>query len=91
VANQTIAVSAPGARPIFERWLARGDAIAVFRNHDLGHPQVGHTLFVPLDSEERGQVEVGRTRAPDGNHGLGWRYLLDRIETDLDTFTFEEE
>ena len=87
----TIAVTASGARAIFARWLARGDAIAVFSNHDLGHPQVGHTLFLPLDAEERGRVEIGRTRAPDGTHGLGWRYLLETVTTDLGAFSFEEE
>lgn len=88
--TKVITVEAPGARSIFERWIARGDSIGVFRNHDLSHPAVGHTLFLPLDAEDIDKVQIGKTHAPDGQHGLGWRYLLDSIETSLDAFEFVE-
>jgi hypothetical protein len=88
--EKTITVTAPEAREKFKEWVERGDAIAVFQNADLSHRNLGHRVFLPLDPEEQGKVEVGSTRAPDGLHGLGWRYLLERVTTDLSIFEFDE-
>lgn len=50
-------------------WLARGDGIAVYRNEDLGHPEVGHIQFASYGSKramlETGQVHV-RNDSADG-------------------------
>ena len=83
-----IQVDAAGARETFAAWLARGDAIVMFQNADLSHPNVGHRIFLPLSIEEVARVEVGVTRAPDGAHGLGWRYVLEGIERGLEGFSF---
>ena len=47
---------------------------AAYENHDLGHSQVGHTIFLAIGSENTFK-EVPK-RAPDGNHGFGWRYAF---------------
>ena len=54
---------------------ARGGTWAAYQNHDLGHPKLGHIVFL--------QVGPGCTfsappeRAPDCDQwGMGWRYLL---------------
>jgi hypothetical protein len=85
---KTIEVSADNAEAIFKRRLKAGRSIAVFINLDLGHPALGHAIFLPLDPDEISAVEVGKTRAPDTSAGLGWRYLLDSIHTTIDAFRF---
>ena len=86
--SELIKVEAPGARGAFQRWLDRGDAVGVFTNQDLGHPELGHMLFIPLDPGEQLKLEPGKAHAPDGRHGLGWRYLLTSVERSLDAFAF---
>jgi len=87
--TQKVPVEAPNARSAFERWLARGDAIGVFTNHDLGSRDVGRAVFIPLDADEVRRLPIGKAHAPDSStYGLGWRYLLDRVETSLDAFDF---
>ena len=88
--TDTITVDAPGARETFLRWLARGDTIGVFQNVDLGHHDMGRRVFIPLGPTEQA-LPIGKAHAPDGHHGLGWRYLLERIEYSLARFTFEGE
>ena len=81
-------VNAPGAKAKFEEWIERGDAIGVFVNQDLGHLQVGHTIFMPIDyGEGRAGLKAG-IHAPDGDHGLGWRYKLMTVTKGLGMFEF---
>lgn len=86
--SDKIEVENDAAEDAFERWIARGDAIGVFRNHDLGSFNCGHRIFLPLTPEEQGTVEISKTRAPDGPYGLGWRYLLDSVHTNIERFEF---
>lgn len=68
---------ADGGPHIHEAQLAtmreRGGKWAAYQNHDMGHSELGLLVFL--------QYGEGRThatppeRAPDGPHGLGWRYL----------------
>ena len=86
-----VVVTAPGAKATFQRWIARGDAVGVFSNHDLGHRECGRLVFIPLDAEEQNHLPVGKAHAPDNaSWGLGWRYLLDEIVTDISRFQFAE-
>ncbi len=79
-AKKKVECSVPGAQATMEGWLARGDSIGVFRNHDLSHSCVGRSVFLPLTPDECEHVAIGQTRAPDSSsYGLGWRYLLDAI------------
>ncbi len=86
-----IKVDAPTARAAFALWLSRGDAVAVFENADLCHPDQGRLIFTPVTQAEQAAVKVGVTRAPDGRaYGLGWRYILKSIETTIHSFEFVE-
>lgn len=86
-----IIVEAPSAQSAMERWIARGDAIGVFSNHDLSSANVGHKVFLPITNAERSSCIIGKTRAPDHHsYGLGWRYLLDEIATSIDRFEFRK-
>jgi hypothetical protein len=59
------------------RWLSDGTTfVAIFKNHDLGHPYVGERVGMPFDMAQWDQLEIGKTRAPDSNRGMGWRYIL---------------
>lgn len=65
---------------VIRRWFNNadpGDWLGVFENHDLGHPDIGRKVGFMFPVEQWGQVELGRTQAPDNAAtGLGWRYLL---------------
>jgi hypothetical protein len=86
-------VSNPNAEKFFLAWLERGDAIGCFENHDLGHPQLGQLLFLPLTpSEQANPLFALGMRAPDTNAaGMGWRYLLVRVSTSIEDFRFVQE
>lgn len=85
-----IVIDVPAAKAAFERWLARGDAIGVFQNQDMCSQHLGHVVFLPLTPEEQRSAELHKTHAPDSaQYGLGWRYLLQSIETSLDVFEFK--
>lgn len=86
--TKNICVEAPKAQATFRRWLERGDAIGVFTNQDLSSQVAGHQVFIPLDAEDAVAANLGKMQAPDGPHGLGWRYRLTAIERSLAAFTF---
>jgi hypothetical protein len=59
------------------RWLARGDGIAVYENHDLGHPEVGSCRLASYGSQAAQlEVETPPERLPDTNTMINWRYML---------------
>lgn len=60
------------------RWLDRGDGIAMYENHDLGHPDVGHRKFTSYGSPQAQlEVPVPPDILPDGIGGtINWRYQL---------------
>lgn len=86
----TVVVDAPNAREVFERWLTRGDAVGVFENVDLSSANCGHKVFMPLDAATQAEAKIGQSQAPDGPHGMGWRYRLVRVARHLDEFAFVE-
>lgn len=62
------------------RWLARGDGVAVYENVDLGHPFLGHKQFLSFGSDAA-ILEVEREedlpdRLPDTPTTINWRYYL---------------
>lgn len=62
------------------RWLERGDGVAVYENQDLGHPQLGHIQIVSYGSEASmlycPLTRELPTRMPDINGAINWRYQL---------------
>lgn len=65
------------------RWLARGDGVAVYVNQDLGHPELGdwrpvsfgsvHALLEVPTADELPQ------RLPDTPKLINWRYQLEAV------------
>jgi hypothetical protein len=62
---------------LVNRWLARGDGIAVYENADLGHPELGHRQFLSFGSTQA-QIETNEPpqRLPDIGNRINWRYQL---------------
>ena len=67
-----------------DHWLARGDGVAVYENHELGHPELGHKQVVSFGSH-LAQLEVYEVdlpvRLPDIGGRINWRYLLVGVYT----------
>jgi hypothetical protein len=60
-------------------WLERGDGLAVYENHDLGHPALGHKVYLSFGSPAA-QIEsddLPQFCPVNLPHGLmAWRYVL---------------
>lgn len=68
----------PEVRARFNNWLERGDGVAVYRNVDLGHPDLGHRKFVSYGSfAAQLEAEVAPERLPDIGGEINWRYTLE--------------
>lgn len=77
----------PGeTRSKFEEFIAAGKGLAVYENHDLGHPMLGHAVAFTYGTSEA-QFEPGQfpdgppEQCPDGlmphiTGGINWRYQL---------------
>jgi hypothetical protein len=63
--------------PLVNRWLERGDGVAIYENHDMGSHDVGHKKFVSFGSVTA-QLEVQEPpqRLPDIGGQINWRYQL---------------
>lgn len=62
---------------LIDQWLERGDGVAVYRNMDLGHPDVGHVQAVSFGSPDA-QLETDEPPKilPDIGGAINWRYHL---------------
>jgi hypothetical protein len=62
---------------VINKWLARGDGVAVYTNNQLGHPMAGHQQFVSYGSPEA-LVESPEppVQMPDVGGAINWRYQL---------------
>jgi len=66
-----------------QRWLDRGDGVAVYENAELGHPDLGHKKFVSFGSAQA-RLEPNvcdddgnpPQRMPDIGGQINWRYQL---------------
>lgn len=67
----------PDHHATVRRWLDRGDGVAVYRNADLGHPEIGHLQFVSYGSKDA-QIESDEPpqKMPDIGGAINWRYQL---------------
>ncbi len=71
---------APGSRAAkvvdtVNRWLARGDGIAIYRNEDLGHPDLGATVLVSY-GQGSALSDPPPVTLPDFPDQINWRYRL---------------
>ncbi len=61
-----------------ERWIARGDGVAVYRNAELGHPNLGHVQIVSFGSKDAQlETDFPPTTLPDIGGSINWRYQLE--------------
>ncbi len=66
----------PQVKDMVNRWLERGDGIAVYTNADFGSPQMGHHQFTSFGSEAAQLVGEAPQRMPDIGGAINWRYVL---------------
>ncbi len=63
-------------------WLNRGDGVAIYENHDLGHPDIGHPDIGQCQLVSFGSraAQLGTDsppdRLPDIGGAVNWRYVL---------------
>ena len=57
-----------------ETMRSRGGDWFAYQSHDTGSRTLGHLTFLQCGPERT--FKVPPPHAPDGPHGLGWRYLL---------------
>jgi hypothetical protein len=59
------------------RWLARGDGVAVYENHDMGHPELGWPRLASYGSPAAIlETDTPPERLPDTPTLINWRYVL---------------
>jgi hypothetical protein len=67
----------PELYPQVNKWLERGDGIAVYENHDFGSATMGHRQFVSYGSPSAMlEVDVPPQRLPDIGNAINWRFQL---------------
>lgn len=76
------------ATEVINRWIERGDHVAVYENQDLGHHGLGNKQIVSFGSE-RAQLEVSQEdlphRLPDIGGSINWRYQLVSVYVESET------
>ena len=65
------------AMDLFDRWVARGDGVAVYENHDFNSRYLGDRQYVSYGSPAA-QLEVTAppVTMPDIGSAINWRYQL---------------
>lgn len=59
------------------RWLERGDGIAVYENWDMGHPDLGELRLISYGSGESAlKSDTPPNILPDWPGVINWRYSL---------------
>jgi hypothetical protein len=62
------------------KWLARGDGIAVYQNHDLGSIDVGRRQFTSFGSPAAQlETDTPPQTLPDIGTKINWRYQLEGV------------
>lgn len=63
--------------PTVNKWLERGDGVAIYENKDLSHPECGRRKFVSFGSSAcQLEGEEAPKRLPDIGGEVNWRYQL---------------
>lgn len=75
--DEVLALVDPASHHLIERWLARGDGVAVYENQDMGSPGLGEQQFVSFGSDAA-QLETDDPpeRLPDIGNAINWRFTL---------------
>jgi hypothetical protein len=70
----------PAHLPTVNRWLTRGDGVAIYRNHDLGSRDVGHVKATSYGSPAAQlETDTPPQTLPDIGHSINWRYQLEGV------------
>ena len=77
-------MSTETVREKFTRLVDDGDLIGIYENHDLGHPDVGRRIAFVYNGPVIAFAKIGTTKCHDGEHGLGWRYILITVTGDIE-------
>lgn len=64
------------AKRQIKQWLERGDGVAVYRNEELGHPELGRMRFFSFGGPEAFLPEKPPAILPDFPDEINWRYVL---------------
>ena len=68
------------AVPLFERWLKRGDGIAVYRNMAMDSANFGFRKFVSFGSTAAQlETDAPPQRLPDIGSEINWAYQLEAV------------
>ena len=63
--------------PTIQRWLDRGDGVAVYQNMAMDHSQFGHHQFVSFGSSDAQlETDTPPERLPDIGNRINWPYRL---------------
>ncbi len=70
----------PAHHATVQRWLDRGDGVAVYENKALDSASLGHRKFESFGSPDA-QIEVAEppTRMPDLGGSINWAYQLEAV------------
>lgn len=80
---------------LYDRAVLRGDGVAVYENHDLGHPEIGEKQYATFGSAlaqlearladdttpSRAELPVLPRTLPDIGGRINWRYQLVAVAT----------
>lgn len=58
------------------KWLREGKGLAVYENHDLGHPELGRRRFFSFGTPDAQFTDEPPVRLPDFPTEINWRYVL---------------
>lgn len=62
---------------LMNRWIQRGDGIAIYENQDLGHRELGDKRFVSFGSAAAQlETDTPPKQLPDTRTSINWRYVL---------------
>lgn len=65
---------------LVDRWLARGDGAAIYRNHDLSSTGAGQPQIVSYGSPAAQlETDIPPAQLPDIGGSVNWRYQLDAV------------
>jgi len=68
------------ASETIDRWVERGDGVAVYRNYDFCSPDLGHVQMVSYGSPDAQlETDVPPTTLPDIGNAINWRYQLEGV------------
>jgi len=61
-----------------DKWIDKGSAVAVYKNVDLGHPELGRVAFMRVGG--KATIKTAPQRMPDSKKiPIAFRYYLQKV------------